>query len=150
MGDEDLELGPVDIVVIGYPADAPQTGEAIPIFVDLVDRGIIRVLDVLLVNKAEDGTVVGIELSDLGEGLEELQVFEGAQTGMLGDEDTNVAGDALQPGESAVMICFENAWAAPFTSAVRRNGGQVLAFERIPAQDVIETVEALEAIKTES
>ncbi len=146
MADEDLELGPVDIVVIGYPADAPRTGEAIPIFVDLVDKGIIRVLDVLLVNKAQDGTVAGIELSDLGEGLEELQVFEGARTGMLGEEDTSVAGDALEPGESAVMICFENAWAAPFTSAVRRNGGQVLAFERIPAQDVIETVEALEAI----
>jgi len=146
MSDEDLELGPVDIVVIGYPADAPRTGEAIPIFVDLVDKGIIRVLDVLLVNKAQDGTVAGIELSDLGEGLEELQVFEGARTGMLGEEDTSVAGDALEPGESAVMICFENAWAAPFTSAVRRNGGQVLAFERIPAQDVIETVEALEAI----
>ncbi len=146
MADEDLELGPVDIVVIGYPADAPRTGEAIPIFVDLVDKGIIRVLDVLLVNKAQNGTVAGIELSDLGEGLEELRVFEGARTGMLGEEDTTVAGDALQPGESAVMICFENAWAAPFTSAVRRNGGQVLAFERIPAQDVIETVEALEAI----
>ena len=150
MSDEDLELGPVDIVVIGYPADAPRTGEAIPIFVDLVDRGIIRVLDVLLVNKAEDGTVAGIELSDLGDGLEELRVFEGARTGMLGDEDADVAGDALEPGESAVMICFENAWAAPFASAVRRNGGQVLAFERIPAEDVLETVEALETIESES
>jgi hypothetical protein len=146
MSDDDLELGPVDIVVIGYPADAPRTGEAIPIFVDLVNKGIIRVLDVLLVNKSEDGTVAGIELSDLGDGLEELQVFEGARTGMLGDEDADVTGEALEPGESAVMICFENAWAAPFTSAVRRNGGQVLAFERIPAQDVLETVEALEAI----
>lgn len=145
MSDEEIELGPVDIVVFGYPADAPQTGEAIPLFIDLVDRGIIRVLDVLLVRKDEDGTVAGIELSDLGEGLEELQVFEGARTGMLGDEDTAVAGDALEPGEAAVMICFENAWAAPFVSAVRRNGGQVLAFERIPAQDVIETAEALEA-----
>lgn len=146
MSDDDLELGPVDIVVIGYPADAPQTGEAIPLFVDLADRGIIRVLDVLLVRKDEDGTVAGIELSDVGDGLEELQVFEGARTGMLGDEDAAVAGEALEPGEAAVMICFENAWAAPFMGAVRRNGGQVLAFERIPAQDVIETVEALEAL----
>ena len=143
----ELELGPVDIVVIGYPADAPQTGEAIPLFVDLVDRGVIRVLDVLLVHKNEDGSVAGMELSDLGDGLEELQVFEGASTGMLGEEDATTAGEALQPGESAVMICFENRWAAPFMAAVRRNGGQVLAFDRIPAQDVIDTIEALEAVE---
>jgi hypothetical protein len=144
---EELELGPVDIVVIGYQADAPQTGEAIPLFVDLVDRGVIRVLDVLMVHKNEDGGVVGMELSDLGDGLEELQVFEGARTGMLGDEDAATAGEALQPGETAVMICFENRWAGPFMAAVRRNGGQVLAFERVPAQEVLETVEALEAVE---
>jgi Family of unknown function (DUF6325) len=145
MSSEELELGPVDIVAIGFPPDAPRTGEAIPIFVDLVDRGIIRVLDVLMVQKDADGAVRGVEMSDLGEGLGELRVFEGAKSGMLGEEDATVAGDALDPGEAAVLICFENAWAAPFATAVRRNGGHLLAFQRVPAEDVIETVQALDA-----
>ena len=72
-------------------------------------------------------------------------VFHGARSGMLGDEDASTAGQALEPGETAVLICFENTWAAPFATAVRRNGGQLLAFERVPAQDVIATVEALDA-----
>ncbi|HTZ63231.1 MAG TPA: DUF6325 family protein [Solirubrobacteraceae bacterium] len=145
MSSEELELGPVDIVVIGFPPDAPKTGEAIPLFIDLVDRGIIRVLDVLMVQKDADGSVAGVEITDLGEGFEELRVFEGARTGMLGDEDAVTAGDALEPGEAAVLICYENAWAAPFASAVRRNGGRMLAFERVPVQDLLETIEALDA-----
>jgi Family of unknown function (DUF6325) len=146
MASEELELGPVDIVVIGFPPDAPRTGEAIPIFVDLVERGIIRVLDVLAIQKDDDGVVSGLALGDLeGTGVTELAVFEGAQTGMLGEEDAGVAGEGLEPGEAAVMICFENAWAAPFVTAVHRNGGRVIAAERIPAQDLLDTVEALDA-----
>jgi hypothetical protein len=141
---EDLELGPVDIVVIGFPPDAPKTGEAIPLFIDLVDRGIIRVLDVLMVQKDTDGSVAGVEITELGEGYEQLRVFDGARSGMLGDEDAGTAGDALEPGEAAVLICFENAWAAPFASAVRRNGGRMLAFERVPVADLLETIEALD------
>ena len=139
-------LGPVDVVVIGYPPDAPRTGEAIPLFVDLVDRGIIRVLDVLMVQKDSEGNVSGLEIADLdGDGVDDLLVFTGARTGMLGEEDASTAGEALQPGEAALMICFENAWAAPFAAAVRRNGGQVLAFERVAAQDVLDTLDALES-----
>ncbi len=145
MSDEELELGPVDVVVIGYPADAPRTGEAIPLFVDLVDKGIVRVLDVLLVQKDAEGNVSGVEIADLdGDGVDDLVVFAGARTGMLGEEDASTAGEALAPGEAAVMICFENAWAAPFATAVRRNGGRMLAFERVAAQDVLDTLEALE------
>jgi Family of unknown function (DUF6325) len=150
MGSE-MELGPVDIVVLGFPADAPKTGEAIPIFLDLVDRGVIRVLDVLAVQKRADGSIGGVEIADLdSEGFSDLMVFEGARTGMLGDEDADVAGDALEPGEAAVMICFENTWAAPFVTAVHRNGGRVIAAERIPAQDLLDTVEALEAAEAAS
>jgi Family of unknown function (DUF6325) len=146
MSNEELELGPVDVVVIGYPPDAPRTGEAIPLFVDLVDRGIIRVLDVLMVQKDSEGNISGLEITDLdGDGVDDLVVFAGARTGMLGDDDANTAGEALKPGEAALMICFENAWAAPFASAVRRNGGQVLAFERVAAQDVLDTLDALES-----
>ena len=146
MSSEELELGPVDIVVIGYPPDAPQTGEAIPLFVDLVDRGIIRVLDVLLVRKDLDGTISGLEITDLdGDGVNDLVVFEGARSGLLGDEDAATAGEALDPGAMAVLICFENTWAAPFAAAVRRNGGQLLAYERVAAQDLLEAAEALNA-----
>jgi hypothetical protein len=146
MSNEDLELGPVDVVVIGYPPDAPRTGEAIPLFVDLVDRGIIRVLDVLMVQKDASGEISGLEIADLdGDGVDDLLVFAGARTGMLGEEDASTAGAALQPGEAALMICFENTWAAPFASAVRRNGGKVLAFERVAAQDVLDTLDALDS-----
>jgi Family of unknown function (DUF6325) len=146
MSSEERELGPIDIIVIGFPADAPQTGESVPILLDLVDRGIIRVLDVLAVRKNADGTLSGIELSGAldSTGMAELVVFEGARTGMLGDEDAAIAGEALQPGETAVLICFENTWAAPFVTAVRRNGGQLLAAQRVPAQEVIEAVNALD------
>ncbi len=145
MSNEELELGLVDVVVIGYPPDAPRTGEAIPLFVDLVDRGTIRVLDVLMVQKDSEGNISGLEIADLdGDGADDLLVFTGARTGMLGEEDASTAGEALQPGEAALMICFENAWAAPFASAVRRNGGRVLAFERVAAQDVLDTLDALE------
>jgi hypothetical protein len=151
LSSEELELGPVDIVVIGFPPDAPRTGEAIPLFVDLVDRGIIRVLDVLVVQKDADGKIVRLEITELGgEALTSLQVFDGARTGMLGDEDAGVAAEVLEPGEAAVLICFENAWAAPFATAVRRNGGRMLAFQRVPAQDVLDTIEALEAAEAAS
>ena len=146
MSSDDLQLGPVDIVVIGFPPGAPKTGSAIPMFVDLVDRGIIRVLDVLMVQKDAEGTVAALDIKDLGDEVSaDLVVFDGARSGMLGEEDAGVAGEALEPGEAAVMICFENTWAAPFVTEVRRNGGHVLAFQRVPAEEVIEIVEALEA-----
>jgi hypothetical protein len=142
----DLELGPVDILVIGFPPDAPRTGESIPLVVDLADRGIIRILDVMIIQKESDGTVVEMELTDVGgEVSAHLEVFQGASTGMLGGEDASVAAGGLEAGEAAVLICFENSWAAPFVTSVMRNGGRVLAFERIPAEDLIETLTALGA-----
>ena len=151
MSNAELELGPVDIVVIGFPPDAPRTGEAVPVFVDLVDRGVIRVLDALVIQKDADGKVGRLEITELGgEVLESLVVFDGARTGMLDEDDAALAGEALEPGEAAALICFENSWAAPFVTAVRRNGGQLLAFQRVPAQDLIDTVEALDAAESAS
>jgi hypothetical protein len=141
----------VDIVVIGFPPDAPRTGESIPIFTDLVDRGVIRVLDVMMIQKDEGGTVTRLEITDVGGRVAaELTVFDGAQTGMLDDEDAAQAADALEPGEAAVLLCFENAWAAPFVTSVARNGGRVLAFQRVSAQDIIDTVNALDAAESAS
>jgi hypothetical protein len=140
------ELGPVDIVVIGYPANAPMTGEAVPLLLDLVDNGIIRVLDVLFVIKNEDGTFSGLEAKNLSsETVGDLVAFEGASSGLLGEEDAATAADAIEPGSAAVLIVYENRWAAPFIAAVRRNGGVPLAFERIPVQDLIDSLDAAEA-----
>jgi hypothetical protein len=141
------ELGPIDIVVIAYPAGAPMTGDAVPIFVDLVERGIIRVLDVLFVMQNEDGTVSGFEATDLdGDSIGDLKVFEGASTGLLGEEDVASVGETLEPGTAAVMIVYENRWAAPFAAAVRRNGGVLVANHRITAQELMDAIDTADAV----
>jgi hypothetical protein len=144
----DLEMGPVDIVVIGYPSGSPQTGEAVPIFIDLADRGIIRVLDVLAVQKNADGSVLGVESEGLpdGTGLPDLVPFAGARSGLIDNEDVQLAAEGLEPGEAAVLIVFENTWAAPFATAVRRNGGRLLAFDRVAGQDLLDALERAEQL----
>jgi hypothetical protein len=133
-------------VIIGYPPDAPQTGEAIPLLVDLVDRGIINVLDVKGVRKEADGSVSGFDIGDADEaGIPQLVAFEGVQTGLIGDDDLRVAVEAIEPGTAAVLIVFENTWAAPFISAVRRNGGQLVAYHRVGVQDLLEALETIDA-----
>jgi hypothetical protein len=140
------ELGPIDIVVIAYPADAPMTGEAVPLMMDLVDRGIIRVLDVMFVIANEDGTFSGLEASGLDEGaVGDFKYFEGASSGLLGEDDVAVAAEAIEPGSAAVMIMYENRWAAPFAAAVRRNGGVLVDNQRIPVQDLMRALDAVEA-----
>jgi hypothetical protein len=149
ISNEELGLGPVDIVVIGYPPDTPQTGSAVPLFIDLVDRGIIRVLDVKGIRKEQDGSFSGFDIGDAaGLGITDLVAFEGAQTGLIGDDDLRVAVEAMEPRSAAVLICFENSWAAPFATEVRRNGGEILAFERVGAQDLLDAVEALDAAES--
>jgi len=141
------ELGPIDIVVIAYPAGAPMTGDAVPIFVDLVERGIIRVLDVLFVIQNEDGTVSGFEATDLdGDSIGDLKVFEGASSGLLGEDDVASVGETLEPGTAAVMIVYENRWAAPFAAAVRRNGGVLVANHRITAQELMDAIDTADAV----
>jgi hypothetical protein len=140
------EVGPIDIVVIGYPAGAPMTGEAIPILLDLVGRGVIRVLDVLFVMQDENGRYAGFKAHELdATSIGDFKEFEGASSGLLGDEDVATAAEALDPGTAAVLIVYENRWAAPFAAAVRRNGGVVLDYQRIPVQDVIDALDAVEA-----
>jgi hypothetical protein len=142
----ETEIGPVDVIVIGYPADAPMTGEAVPLLVDLVERGIIRVFDVMFITKEPDGTFAGFDASDLSDkGVGDFRVFEGASTGLLGDEDLAKAAEEIEPGTSAVMIVFENRWAAPFVAAVRRNGGSLVASARIGAEELMNALDAAEA-----
>jgi hypothetical protein len=142
----DEELGPIDIVVIAYPADAPMTGEAVPIVLDLVDRGIIRVLDAMFVIKEQDGTFSGFAATDLeSHNVGDFKEFEGASSGLLGDDDVATAADGIEPGTAAVLIVYENRWAAPFAAAVRRNGGRLVDFQRIPVQELIASLEAADS-----
>ncbi len=141
--DELDEMGPVDYVVVEWPGEQP-TGEAAPLLVDLVDRGLIRILDLAFIAKGEDGSVAGLEISNLGEEVEELAVFEGASSGLLSEEDIEEAGEALEPGTSAALLVYENRWAAPFAVAVRRSGGQLVASGRIPVQAIIAALDAAE------
>jgi Family of unknown function (DUF6325) len=146
MNDEDVDLGPIDVIVIGYPAGAPMTGEAVPLLLDLVDRGIIRVLDALFVQKDADGTYSGFDLADLDQNSAgDLAVFAGASTGLLDDDDAAAAAAEIEPGAAALMLVYENHWAAPFAAAVRRNGGRLIASERIGVQDLMDALDAAEA-----
>jgi hypothetical protein len=140
-GDEINEMGPIDYLIVEWPGRQP-TGEAVPHLIDLVDGGLIRILDLAFITKAEDGSVAALEISDLGD---EIAAFEGASSGLLGDDDVEEAGAALEPGTSAALFVFENRWAAPFAAAVRRSGGQLVASGRIPVQDVLAALDAVEA-----
>jgi hypothetical protein len=142
----DDALGPVDVAVIAYPAGAPMTGEAVPLLLDLVDRGIVRVLDAMFVRKDADGTFSGFDATGLTDkGVGDFVAFEGASSGLLGDDDVARVADAIEPGSAAAMLVYENRWAAPFVAAVRRNGGVPVAFERVPAQDLIDALDAADA-----
>jgi hypothetical protein len=143
VNDTDVELGPIDYLVVEWPAGKQPSGEGLPLLVDLVDRGIIRVLDIAFVRKEDDGTVVGLDLTEL-EGDPVLTVFEGASSGLLGDDDYTEAGAALEPGCSAALLVYENTWAAPFATALRRSGAQLVANGRIPVNALLAALDELE------
>jgi hypothetical protein len=136
----ELELGPIDYLVVEFPGNR-MTGEGWPLLIDLVDRGIIRLLDLVFIRKDEDGSVIGLTLQDLGSEGVDLAVFEGASSGLLGDDDLAEAAQAIEPGCSAGIMVYENSWAAPFASALRRGGGQLVAYGRIPVQALLAALE---------
>jgi uncharacterized membrane protein len=142
--DETAEMGPIDYLLVEWPGRQPN-GEVAPYLVDLVERGLVRILDLVFIAKDEDGAVAGIELADLGDGAGELTVFEGASSGLLSDDDVNEAGAALEPGTSAALLVYENTWAGPFAAAVRRSGGQLVASGRIPVEAIEAALDAAEA-----
>jgi len=144
MDTDDIEMGPIDYVLVEWPGKQPE-GEIAPHLVDLVDRGLIRILDLAFLVKGEDGTIAAVEITDIGGEVTELAVFEGASSGLLSDEDHEEAGAALEPGTSAALLVYENTWAAPFATAVRRSGGQLVAGGRIPIEDVLAALDAVEA-----
>ncbi len=143
------ELGPVDYAVVEFPAGASNfTGEMAAELLALVDSGTIRVIDILILIKDEDGTVEAHELSDVGE-LGELQALEAQLAELLAEEDVAHLAAAMEPGSTAGVLIWENLWAARFASAARRSGGQLIANGRIPIQAIIASIEADEATATE-
>ncbi|MEU9705328.1 DUF6325 family protein [Streptomyces sp. NPDC047981] len=137
------DMGPVDYLILEFPGNR-MTGEGFPLLVDLVERGIIRILDLQFIRKDEDGSVTAVELTDFG-GEVDLTVFEGASSGLLDQSDVDDAGSALEPGNSAGVIVYENVWAAPFARAMRRSGAQIVAGGRIPVQALLASLDAADA-----
>ncbi|MGY1643588.1 DUF6325 family protein [Geodermatophilus sp. SYSU D00703] len=139
------QMGPVDYLVVAFPVER-MTGEAFPLLIDLVDRGVIRILDLEFIRKDEDGTVTTLSQVDLERmKVVEAALFDGADSGLLRPDDLAEAASALDPGTAAGVLVYENVWAAPFAAALRRSGGQLVASGHIPLQELAATLDALEA-----
>lgn len=136
MEDDVLTSGPIDYLVIEFPEHNP-TGEPFAELLSLVERGLIRVLDLAFVRKQDDGSVVALTWQDAADGVPEIAVFEGVSSGLIGDEDFDEVSAALEPNAAAAIMIYENVWAAPFATAVRQAGGQLVASGRIPIQAVL-------------
>lgn len=134
--------GPVDFVLIEFPGDR-LTGEASRALLDLVERGVIRLWDLMVISKNQDGSVDALELADPA-GVDGFTYFAGARSGLLGNDDLREAADAMQPGTVAALIVYENTWAIPFVAAARNSGGELIASARIPATDIMAALESLE------
>jgi hypothetical protein len=130
--------------LVEWPGRQPN-GEVAPHLIELVDRGLIRILDLVFLAKGDDGSIAAMEIADVGGEVAELAIFEGASSGLLDDEDIDEAGAALEPGTSAALLVYENTWAGPFAAAVRRSGGQLVASGRIPVTDLLAALDAVEA-----
>jgi hypothetical protein len=139
------EMGPIDYVVLEWQGELPTAGEVQPLLLDLVDRGIIRILDIAFLTKDEDGSVSALEVGDLKQAAAAFAEFQGASSGLLGFDDLEEAAAALDPGTSAAVLVWENRWAAPVAAALRRSGGQLVASGRIPVQAVLAALDEVEA-----
>jgi hypothetical protein len=135
------ELGPVDWIVVEFPGSG-FNGEIAPVLTDLVERGTVRVLDLLLVRKREDGSLDCYELAELGEDeVGALRAYEGRLAMLLSEQDVAAAAAAVEPGSTAALLVWENTWATPFAAAVRHAGGQLVAGGRIPPQVLLAALE---------
>jgi uncharacterized membrane protein len=145
MSDNEIQLGPVDYLIVEWPPGTQPTGEGLKELADLTDRGLIQVLDLVFVTKGTDGKVAAVALMDIdSDGELDLVGFEGASSGLLGEDDYNEAGSALEPGASAAILLYENRWARSFAAKVRASGAQLVASGRISADDLADAVDTLE------
>ena len=137
--------GPIDFVLIEFHEDR-LTGGAAQALLDVVEAGIVTLYDVLVVGKAEDGSVYAIDLDDAGEQVGSFGDLAWVRSGLLTEADMRDAAGAMEAGTLAVLIVYENTWAVPFVAAARASGGEMVASGRIPAQDVMDALDALEAV----
>ncbi|MGW1274392.1 DUF6325 family protein, partial [Streptomyces sp. NPDC002491] len=139
------DMGPIDYLIVEFPGSR-MTGEGMPLLVELVEDGVIRILDLVFIQKGDDGSVAVLEFRELGDQAE-LTVFEGASSGLLDQGDLDEAGAALEPGNSAAVIVYENLWAAPLARALRRGGAQMVAGGRIPVDALVASLDAMESAR---
>jgi uncharacterized protein DUF6325 len=146
MTDEDLvDVGPIDYLALEFP-EARVNGEGLAALLDLVDRGTIRILDLRAVKREVDGTFTEMEIADFdSDGTLDLAVFRGVSSGLLDNDDMSQAASLIEPGKVVALLVWENTWAAPFVSAMRRVGADVIASGRIPADEVVAMLDELEA-----
>src|SRR3954468_18435184 len=145
MSEQETALGPVDYLILEWPAGTQPNGEGLKELANLTDRGLIRVLDLVFVTKGEDGAGAGLALADIaGRGDVGLMGLEGPASGLIGPDDYDDAGGALEAGASAAILLYENRWARPFAEAVQASGAQLVARGGIPGADLVEHAEALE------
>jgi hypothetical protein len=142
------ESGPIDYIVVEFPGNR-MTGEGFPLLLELHETGIIRILDLAFVTRKLDGSVQALAISDFdGDGQLDLAVFEGASSGLIGPDDIDEASSIIEPGNSAGILIYENVWAAPFATALRRGGAQLVASGRIPVQAILAALDASETADT--
>jgi hypothetical protein len=142
MANDAEPIGPISYLIVEFPGNK-MTGEGLPALIDLVDRGLIRILDLQFVTRDADGTISGIELSDFG-GEVDLTMFEGVSSGLMDQSDFDDASAAIEPGSSAAILIFENRWAANFVQTLRNSDAQLVAAGYIPLATIAESLDALE------
>jgi Family of unknown function (DUF6325) len=141
--DEAEAMGPISYLIVEFPGNK-MTGEAFPALLDLVDQGLIRILDLRFVTRDDDGSIAAIALTELDSGDFDITVFEGVSSGLLDQSDFDDAAAALEPGSSAGILIFENKWATTFVEALRRSDGQLVAAGYIPLADIAASLDAAE------
>jgi hypothetical protein len=148
MDESELDtLGPIDYLVVEFPGDREPDGSALTILADLVDRNVIRVLDLVFVRKEPDGSVIGLDIVESGlKGQFDVTLFAEAASGLLDEGDVRDAASAIEPGRLAAVLVYENTWAAPFAVALRRHGADLVAYGRIPVQAILATLDQLESV----
>jgi uncharacterized membrane protein len=139
--DDELDLGPVDYFLVGFPPGAPLDGGVLLQMAGLVQQGIIQVLDALVITKDADGTIAGVDISEAGDSAE-LLAFSGVRTGLIADEDMRLAAEEMPPGSVAAFVLYENTWARGFVTAVHERGGTFLGSGRIGMDDLLAAIEA--------
>jgi hypothetical protein len=144
MADEVDPMGPISYLVVEFPGNK-MTGEGLPILVDLVDRGLIRILDLTFVTRDVDGSVRAVDIRDIDhDGTLDIGIFQGASSGLLDDSDLADAAPVIEPGSSAGILIFENRWAASFTQALRRGGAELVAAGYVPQDAILASLDATE------